>query len=419
MLYDLGPRARRVYDLLLERIRSGELAPGTRLPAHTQLAEAFGVAPLTVRQVLARLEADHVLLRERGRGTFVRAATAPQVLIVAADPVVRVALADVVHQAGRAAMLAATPAEGLAALDREARPTLVVVDLHLPAARDGLAFVRRVRQRHPELPVAAVNPTPRQRSRLEHSVAPPLLAVGDPPLDRLAQLLASEVLAHPAPDLLERYVGLQLSGQPDAARRLILEDRLARGLSLAELYRDVLQPAQYRLGELWQTNQLSVAREHLATALTRSLLIEAAVAAPRAASNGVPVLVACVEGELHDIGAWMVAELLALEGFAVRFLGADVPTGSLVGMIVEDAPRLVILSATMAERVAPLEEAVTRIRQALGSRVAIFIGGQILGWLPHLPRVLAVDAAAEDALETLEHARRRFSVQAAAPPPAP
>ena len=85
MLYELGPRSRGVYQVLLDRIRSGELAPGTRLPSHAHLAATFGVAPLTMRQVLARLEADRLLVRERGRGTFVRAAAGPHVLIVGLD----------------------------------------------------------------------------------------------------------------------------------------------------------------------------------------------------------------------------------------------------------------------------------------------------------------------------------------------
>ena len=189
MLYDLGRRARRVYHALLDRIRSGELAPGTRLPPHTRLAETFGVAPLTMRQVLARLEADGLLVRERGRGTFVRAADGPRVLIVAADPAARTALLEQAQRAGRPALLAATPAEGLAALDREPSLTLVAVDLHLPDASDGLRFVRRLRRRKPDLPIAVLNPTRRQRSRLEHTVAPPLLSVGEPPLDQLARVL--------------------------------------------------------------------------------------------------------------------------------------------------------------------------------------------------------------------------------------
>ena len=180
MLHDLGPRAGRVYRALLDRIRSGELAPGTRLPPHTRLAETFGVAPLTMRQVLARLEADRLLVRERGRGTVVRAAQGPQVLIVAADPAGRADLVAQIRQAGRRALLAATPAEGMAAFEREPSLTLAVVDLHLPGARNGLTFVCRLRRRKPDLPIAVLNPTRRQRSRLEHTVAPPLLTLGDP-----------------------------------------------------------------------------------------------------------------------------------------------------------------------------------------------------------------------------------------------
>ncbi len=63
-LCKLGPRAQRGSQLLLDDIRSGELAPGTRVPAHSQLATSFGVAPLTPRQVLARLEADGDLVRD-------------------------------------------------------------------------------------------------------------------------------------------------------------------------------------------------------------------------------------------------------------------------------------------------------------------------------------------------------------------
>src|SRR5919202_4035646 len=100
MLYGLGPRAHRVYSALLARIRSGELSAGTRLPPHTQLAVSFAVAPLTMRQVLAQLEAEGFLVRERGRGTFVRAPRPAEVLIVASDPTERAALLSQVEGAG-------------------------------------------------------------------------------------------------------------------------------------------------------------------------------------------------------------------------------------------------------------------------------------------------------------------------------
>ncbi|NBE93564.1 GntR family transcriptional regulator [Nonomuraea sp. KC401] len=58
---------------LLESISSGELAPGDRLPGERELAGRLGVSRMTLRQALATLERDGVLVRVPGRagGAFV------------------------------------------------------------------------------------------------------------------------------------------------------------------------------------------------------------------------------------------------------------------------------------------------------------------------------------------------------------
>ncbi|TDD09975.1 GntR family transcriptional regulator [Nonomuraea deserti] len=58
---------------LLESISSGELAPGDRLPGERELAGRLGVSRMTLRQALATLERDGVLVRMPGRagGAFV------------------------------------------------------------------------------------------------------------------------------------------------------------------------------------------------------------------------------------------------------------------------------------------------------------------------------------------------------------
>jgi MerR family transcriptional regulator, light-induced transcriptional regulator len=420
MLYELGPRARRVYQALLDRVRSGELAPGTRLPAHTQLAASFGVAPLTMRQVLSRLEAERIVVRERGRGTFIRAADGPHVLIIAADADERADLEHQVRAAGHQPLLAATPAEALAALDRETLLVLVVVDVRLRGASAGLRLVRRLRERRPGLPLAILNPTAGQRSRLARSAASPLVFVGNPPLAQLSQVLRADMprtqstppgldsaLAPRVNLLLERYVALQLAGERAGARELMLREGVTMGLSVPELYRLVLEPAQARVGDLWEGNQINVAREHLATAVTEAVMVDLAASAPRLPRNtGMRVLVGCVEGELHEIGARMVADMLELDGFEVRFLGADVPTDSLVAILREESPLLLVLSAAMPERLPVLRAAVARVREAYGPRLRIFVGGQIMDWAPEAVRALKVDLAARDALETVAGARR-------------
>jgi DNA-binding transcriptional MocR family regulator len=68
------PRSRykTLVDTYAADIRSGRLAPGTRLPTHRQLATQEGLALVTASRVYAELEAMGLVSGETGRGTFVR-----------------------------------------------------------------------------------------------------------------------------------------------------------------------------------------------------------------------------------------------------------------------------------------------------------------------------------------------------------
>ena len=61
----------RIHQRLQERILSGEWGFGAMLPSENDLCGEFGVARGTVRQVLAELEKEGLIRRERGRGTFI------------------------------------------------------------------------------------------------------------------------------------------------------------------------------------------------------------------------------------------------------------------------------------------------------------------------------------------------------------
>jgi GntR family transcriptional regulator len=63
----------QIEERLVERIESGRLAPGERLPPERELAEWLSVSRMTVRQALGSLAARGLLERGVGRGTFVRA----------------------------------------------------------------------------------------------------------------------------------------------------------------------------------------------------------------------------------------------------------------------------------------------------------------------------------------------------------
>jgi GntR family transcriptional regulator len=58
-------------DALAERIASGEWKPTAAIPNESDLAREFGVSAGTMRKALDLMEAERLLTRRQGRGTFV------------------------------------------------------------------------------------------------------------------------------------------------------------------------------------------------------------------------------------------------------------------------------------------------------------------------------------------------------------
>lgn len=65
-------RYRLIEAVLREQIVSGEYVAGDKLPTESELCAMFGSSRPTVRQALAALQADNLVQREHGRGTFIR-----------------------------------------------------------------------------------------------------------------------------------------------------------------------------------------------------------------------------------------------------------------------------------------------------------------------------------------------------------
>lgn len=62
----------QIADDLRQQIARGELAPGQRLPSTAKLAQAYEVAPMTIRSSLRILNSEGLLVSRQGSGVFVR-----------------------------------------------------------------------------------------------------------------------------------------------------------------------------------------------------------------------------------------------------------------------------------------------------------------------------------------------------------
>ena len=65
------PLYKQVYDRLVKRISEGDWKPAEALPSEYALADELGVSQGTVRKALNELEAEKVVERRQGKGTFV------------------------------------------------------------------------------------------------------------------------------------------------------------------------------------------------------------------------------------------------------------------------------------------------------------------------------------------------------------
>ena len=203
-------------------------------------------------------------------------------------------------------------------------------------------------------------------------------------------------------DAHHAYLAALRLGDRHAAYRA-LDEALDEGRELAQVYLDVVQPTMREIGRLWQEDELTVAEEHLATAITEAAMsrmfervfVWRDIRTPR-------LLAACAEEERHQMGLRMVCDLLELAGWETTYLGASVPIESLVDLIRKHQPDAVAISATIAPHIPRVREAIRAIRAAeLSRQPVIAVGGRAFLGDASLAERVGADLTARDAEEAV------------------
>ncbi|MBW4720553.1 cobalamin-dependent protein [Saccharothrix sp. SC076] len=173
----------------------------------------------------------------------------------------------------------------------------------------------------------------------------------------------------------------------------VVRSAVAAGVDREVVLLDVVGAVQARVGAEWAANRLTVAQEHAATAINDRIVTVLTSEGDRP-RGGTRIAVACVDGEWHALPARLLAEVLKLRGFAVDYLGAQVPTPHLVAHLHRTGPDLVALSASLATRLPGAHAAITAC-QAAG--VPVLAGGAAFGADGRYARLLGADLWAPDA----------------------
>lgn len=176
--------------------------------------------------------------------------------------------------------------------------------------------------------------------------------------------------------LREEFVAALIAGDANLAEIIAL-DAIAGGMPVSALYVDVVGPALEQIGHRWESGEMTIADEHLATGISHDvmrLISRTATTHPRRSRER--VLLAAVGEEGHVTGLRMIGDLAEGRGFDVRYLGAALPVETIADIVAKHEPEIVGLSVTMAGQASRLAAA---LEQVLGSGHAprgILVGGR-------------------------------------------
>lgn len=141
-----------------------------------------------------------------------------------------------------------------------------------------------------------------------------------------------------------------------------------------EAVQRILLPLQRRVGELWHQGRSSIAVEHYVTKIIQQKLFSVMNQLP-VHEFGPRVLIACPEGELHEIGAQAVAYIAATKGCHVYYLGPNLPSSDLLAFCETITPDLVLLSLTEVKAEAAALQQLKDL-ELLATRWSVAVGGQ-------------------------------------------
>ena len=143
------------------------------------------------------------------------------------------------------------------------------------------------------------------------------------------------------------YAEAVLSGDEIAAE-IVIREAMDAELGPAQIDQEIIAPALWFVGELWQRGEISIADEHLATEISlRVLALQREARRTAGARAAHRVLLATPSGEQHVVALRMIANLLDEAGYTIVMLGPDVPPLALAASAMRFEPDVICLSATM------------------------------------------------------------------------
>ena len=146
-----------------------------------------------------------------------------------------------------------------------------------------------------------------------------------------------------------------------------------------------------------------------ANAMKKSMeLLKPLIAEANVASMG-KILIATIEGDMHDIGKNLVLMMLEGAGFEMVDLGVDVPITKIADEAAKNGVQLVGISALLTTTMLAMEHAIKEIKKR-DPKIKVMVGGAPL--TIEFAEKIGADGFAPDALRAIDLAKNLINIKA-------
>lgn len=196
-------------------------------------------------------------------------------------------------------------------------------------------------------------------------------------------------------------------------RKMILshtKEEIEAGKEPSVLLNEMLLPAIDEVGKLFDQGKYFLP-QLIASAEAMKLSIEylePLLAGTRAEGDMPTVVIATVQGDIHDIGKNLVGLMLKNHGFHVIDLGKDVSKEAIAEAALTNHAAIIGLSALMTTTMQEMKHVVDYVHEK-GIPVRIMIGGAVI--TPEYAKEIGADAYSKDAAEAVVVAKRLLGIQ--------
>ena len=137
---------------------------------------------------------------------------------------------------------------------------------------------------------------------------------------------------------------------------------------------NIITPFMHQIGDLWHTGHLRISHEHLASSVARAFLenLNTSYAISASAPN---IIVTTPAGQLHELGATIVATIASANGWQVTYLGPSLPAEEIALAAIQKQTKAVALSLVYPTDDPHLKAELIKLRHSLPENMPLLIGG--------------------------------------------